>query len=148
MTSPFKKLELIGIDLEHSSSLRRKDVRPPERRAAHYLENYDYTTLIYDCFYQPDKGCFVITAPRFLNLWSTFSRHLLLNGSPFKGRLKRYRWQRCEQIEVYAQGNDTLSVLLDGTETPIPSRSTEQNIFADMNVAVAMNKVSDPLTPP
>ncbi|MFY0666015.1 MAG: hypothetical protein JXQ97_15435 [Natronospirillum sp.] len=140
MTSHFKKIELSGVDLVKYPSLRRKDVRPPDRRASHYLERYDYTTLFYDCFYQPQKGCFVFTAPRFLNLWPIFKKNLRINGNPLSGRIKRYRWQRCEQVEIYTESNARLSIQLEEDEVSIHTRPSEQSLFTNMNVAVAMNK--------
>ena len=140
-TTPLHKIvELRGLTLPAEATLKRKHVRPPERHTDHYLEHYDRQTLIYDCFYQPDKKRYIITAPRFLNLWFLMTKHLYANGQRFRGRLKRSTWQRCEQVEFYAPENAQLEIKTAEFTAPIEVRSTIQADFAGLNVALAINK--------
>ncbi|WP_108125535.1 hypothetical protein [Saccharospirillum mangrovi] len=133
-------IELPGLILPEESSIRRQHVRKPNRWTEHYIERYDSTTFLYDCFYQPEKGCYVVTAPRFLNLWPYLKNHLYANGQRFKGRIKRFTWQRCEQAEIYAPAESHLTIMADDFTDALPVRQTEQDRFAGLNVAMAMNK--------
>lgn len=133
-------IDLPGLLIPESSPVRRRHVRKPERWTEHYLERYDNTTFVYDCFYQPEKGCYVVTAPRFLNLWHYLKHRLFVNGQPFKGRIKRFTWQRCEQAEIYAPASAQLTIEAEDFTGTLPVRQTEQDRFAGLNVALAMNK--------
>ncbi|WP_196158724.1 hypothetical protein [Reinekea sp. G2M2-21] len=140
MSDPFQVIPLSGFDLANASSLRRKHVRNESRRNEHYLARYDDTTLFYDCFYNPQKRCYTFTAPRFLNLWPEFKQAVQVNGSRFRGRLKRYTWQRCEQVEVYAPANAELSLRSEHLNGVIPVRDSHRDLFSAMNCALAISK--------
>lgn len=136
----FFTLPLSGVLVPKDSSWLRKHVRPEARRSKHYLERYDQHTLLYDCFFNPAKGCFTLTSPRLLNQWPLLSQHLLANDQPYTGRRKRSIWQRCEQINIYAPESTRLSVEIDGSNFPIHTRNTRRDVFGGLNCALAMNK--------
>lgn len=135
-----KIINLEGFILPESSHIRRKHVRPENRQSDHYLATYDNTTLIYDCFFQPQVNRYILTAPRFLNLWALIKKHLFIDGQRYQGRLKRFTWQRCEQVEISAPANAKLQIQLDDILQDIPVRNTAMNLFSGLNVAMAMNK--------
>lgn len=133
-----KAIALQGRVLPLDGPVLRDHVRPEDRRSDHYLERFDRTTLYYDCVYLPDRGSYLFTAPRFLNLWDPFRAGLRVNGQPAK-RVRRKRWLRCEQIEVRApQG--ALSLIWQGEENAVTARSAETDNFAGLNALVAVNK--------
>jgi len=90
-----------GRVLPADGELLRDHVRPPARRSEHYLARYDRTTLYYDCVYLPERGTYLFTAPRLLNLWRPFRSGLAVAGAPVR-RVRRRTWLRCEQVEVAA----------------------------------------------
>lgn len=143
MSQNFQIIELQGVCLPDDATLKRKHVRPEDRWTQHYLDRYDRTTLIYDCFYHEEKRCFVLTAPRFLNLWSFFKQNLYVDGKPNGHRIKRQTWQRCEQVELYAPAHSKLAIKSADINLDIPVRQSQQSIFSDKNVALAISQNND-----
>ena len=134
----FDTIALDGRILPADGALLRDHVRPEARRSDHYLERYDRTTLWYDCVYLADRGSYLFTAPRFLNLWAPFRRGLAIDGRPVR-RLRRRTWLRCEQVEVTAP-RGTLSLDLGDGRVPVPARDATGAGFAGLNCLVAVNK--------
>lgn len=138
-------ITLEGLVLPKTSQLKRKHVRPEKRWTDHYLDKYDQHTLMYDCFYQPDSQRYIVTAPRFLNLWPLLSKHLYINGKKYRGLLRRTTWQRCEQVSIAAPKNATLEIRAADYTSVIPIRQTAQADFNQLNVMLAINK-NNPLS--
>ncbi|MGB0904732.1 MAG: hypothetical protein ACPGVJ_07540, partial [Mangrovicoccus sp.] len=121
--------------------LARQHVRPPARRNAHYLERYDRSTLFYDCVYQSDRAGYLLTAPRFLNLWPQVKTGLRRGGERL--RLRRIRSGKYEQLWIPGPA-EPLSLTLNGTDYPLTARPDLSQSFAGLNCAVTMNKDNDP----
>ncbi|TXR54776.1 hypothetical protein [Reinekea thalattae] len=138
--NPFQIIDLPGVVLPKNSGLSRKHVRSEERWTEHYLERYDQQTLFYDCVYVAKTKSFIITAPRFLNLWFVMRKHLYVNGKRFRGRIKRNTWQRCDQISFRAPADAKLSIQHPHFSTEITPRTSISELFAGLNCALAMNK--------
>lgn len=132
---------LAGWILTADGPLRRDHVRKPERRSDHYLERYDATTLFYDCVYLDDTGTYLITAPRFLNLWRPFREGLRLNGVAIRG-VQRRTWLRCEQVWFRAP-KGSLTLTIAGETREIVPRAALAAAFAGLNSLVAVNKNND-----
>ena len=143
MSQNFQIIELQGVCLPDDATLKRKHVRPEDRWTQHYLERYDRSTLIYDCFYHTVNGCFVITAPRFLNLWSLFKKNLYVDDKRNGYRIKRQTWQRCEQVELYAPEHSKLAIKSTKFSLAIPVRQSLHSLFTDKNVALAISQNND-----
>lgn len=128
---------LAGLTLDAGGPLLRDHVRKPERRSEHYLQRFDRTTLVYDCVRLPERGSYLFTAPRFLNLWRPFRDGLRIGG--VRPRLRRRTWLRCEQVEAFApEGAVTLEVA--GRRHEIVPRDGLADRFAGMNALVAVNR--------
>lgn len=129
---------LPGLVLADPITLRRDHVRNPERRSAHYLERFDSTTLFYDCVRLADRGTYLFTAPRLLNLYKPFIEGLRIDGkAPTK--VKRRKWLRCEQVEVTAP-EGAVTVELEGHVHTIAARTGLAAGFAGANSLLAVNK--------
>jgi hypothetical protein len=133
-----RTLPLCGHVLPADGTVLRDHVRPADRRSVHYLERYDRTTLYYDCVYLPERGSYLFTAPRFLNLWKPFRDGLRIGGAPVR-RLRRRRWLRCEQVEVPAP-RGTLTLTWQDETWSVAARDAETEGFAGLNALVAVNK--------
>lgn len=129
---------LTGHVLSADSPVLRDHVRPPDRRSDQYRARYDRTTLFYDAVWLPDRRVHVVTAPRFLNLWSPFRAGLRIAGQPVR-RVRLRRWLRCEQVEI-SGAEDALSLHWQGSDHPIPSRRAETPGFAGTNALVTVNR--------
>jgi len=129
---------LQGFVLPADGSLLRDHVRPAERRSDLYRARYDRTTLFYDAVWLPERQAHLVTAPRFLNLWTPFRAGLRMGGRPVR-RVRRRTWLRCEQVEIPGPA-DALSLSWDGTDHPIPSRPAETAGFAGANALVTVNR--------
>ena len=134
-------LRLAGAILPETSELRRRHVRKPERRTPHYLERYDRRTLFYDCVYQEDRGVYLFTAPRFLNLWDEFRDRLRLDGAPVRGLNRRWS-AKYEQVEVRAP-RGTVELDWPGGGWQIAPREDIAPAFDGLNAVVTMNRDND-----
>ncbi|MFV0244749.1 MAG: hypothetical protein ACK5IB_07000 [Qingshengfaniella sp.] len=138
MTTNVQVIPLAGLVLDPDGPLLRDHVRKPHRHTPHYLERYDRTTLFYDCVHLSERGSYLFTAPRFLNLWDPFRDGLRIGGTRPK-RIRRRKWLRCEQIEVFAPEGE-VSVEIGGTRHVIAARQGLAPGFAGTNALVSMNK--------
>ncbi|MBE3639063.1 hypothetical protein [Mangrovicoccus algicola] len=133
-------LRLAGAVLPDPSDLRRRHVRKPARRTDHYLERYDRRTLFYDCVYHEDRGEYLFTAPRFLNLWQEFRDRLRLDGAPVRG-LSRQWSAKYEQVRIRAP-RGTVSLDWPGGWQIAP-RADLADRFAGLDAVVTMNRDND-----
>jgi hypothetical protein len=137
MTEPIVA-DLAGHVLAPDGPLLRDHVRKPKRRSAHYMERYDRTTLFYDCVRLPDRGSYLFSAPRMLNLRRPFLDGLRIGGQKPQ-RVRRRVWLRCEQIEVTAPES---AVTIDMGDGPvrIAARPSVAETFAGRRSLLAVNK--------
>ncbi|MEM8556066.1 MAG: hypothetical protein AAGF71_14725, partial [Pseudomonadota bacterium] len=129
---------LNGFRLSPKGPHLRDHVRPLLRQTRNYLENYDRTTLFYDCVYIERERGHLFTAPRFLNLWDLFRKGLRRNGRKVK-RVLRFTWLRFEQIFVPGP-RDGLTLKIGKDTYPMPGRSSYAGSFAGLNALVAVSK--------
>ncbi len=133
-------LALAGAVLPDTVPAARRHVRPEARRSDHYLARYDRKTLFYDCVYQADRGGYLLTAPRFLNLWPEFRNRLRRDGAPVT-RLRRR--QRGKYEQVWVPGPEG-RLSLDWPQLwPIVPRPDIARFFARLNAVVTVNKDND-----
>lgn len=129
---------LAGFTLDPDGPILRDHVRKPDRWSEHYLERFDRTTLFYDCVRLEDRGSYVFTAPRFLNLWKPFRDGLRIDGQKPR-RIKRRKWLRCEQVEVFGPKGE-MTLHFAGADHVLEPRDSLQTDFAGKNALVAVNK--------
>ncbi|MGB0660268.1 MAG: hypothetical protein ACPGNV_08805 [Mangrovicoccus sp.] len=132
-------IDTTALLLPKDGPLRRDYTRPAARRSDYYLQTYDAHTVVYDCVYLPVERGYLITAPRFLNLWRPFRQSLELDGQPV-AKVWRRTWLRCEQVFIPAREGAELSTELAGIRYPLPARPSQAARFAGMNVQVAVSK--------
>lgn len=135
-------IRLAGAVLPETAEKRRRHVRRPSRRTPHYLERYDRRTLFYDVVYQADRGGYLFTAPRFLNLWTEFRDRLRLDAAPVTG-LRRQTSGKYEQVFVKAE-EGVLSLDWPGGGWSLAPRRDVSALFDGLNTVVTMNRNNDP----
>lgn len=131
-------VELQGVRLEADRGVTREFTRPPERRDADYLARYDATTLIYDGFWRPESGIYVMTAPLFFNLWAPFAATLRCDGQTPK-KLRRWEQKRSENVFLHAP-RGTLTAQIGGQAYTLPGRVSEAPRFRGLNTVIAVSK--------
>ena len=61
-------VKLSRLDLDDAKEVRRNPARPPEHRQPGFDTQFDYRTVLYDCFWSPDRRRAVCLGPPLFNL--------------------------------------------------------------------------------
>ena len=132
---------LSSFRLSETGDLARKMPAPPHKRTKGYERAFDAHTLIYDCFWDPDRSEVVLVCPRLLNLWPTLRDGLSVNGSPAGRRLHRKTHLRLEVLRLKQTDRpEQLEMTVAGKTTALPVLSRDHETFAGRNVLLAISK--------
>ncbi|QQA42749.1 hypothetical protein [Pelagovum pacificum] len=132
------QLKLPGLSLPEGIATRRDSPVPAELRDEEYHARYDGRTLLYDCFHDPARGGFVITAPAFRNLWPLFREGLRLDGK--RTKVLRRAFGRSERLFIKGAETATLTWEHEGQIHPIPTRAGIAPDFRDGRLITAISR--------
>lgn len=111
MSAEVYDLELSGLRLpETGAGVKRARVGKPEHHDARYDAQYDWSTLFYDCFEDPEAGALLLLGPPLLNLQVLVEEaEFLVDGRPVSLRAIR-TLSRCSVVVLDAPEGRVVTV--------------------------------------
>jgi hypothetical protein len=121
---------------------RREATRPPQFRGAHFDEEFDSSTLLYDLIRTGARGSrhLVGVAPPFSNLFPVVCRGTLC-GEPIGALISRcYFRDRCTDIWLPDPGVSTLDFEFDFGSYRLTPQESDSSLYARRRVLYTLSK--------
>jgi hypothetical protein len=130
------------VDLQAAGGLHRKPTRPPEHQDAKFEQQFDHSTIFFDCFFADSGTQVILPAPPFLNLQSFIERMdvvALPSGRRCQFFLKTM--DRHSQVWVTIPAQTTELAIRSGLGQLVLSPGANQSdIFEDRRVLLTLSK--------